>query len=219
MLALDEVRALHQAIGLVVIAPLADGSLSVEGPTPDWLRRLGGGELKDPEHSVYPLLEAFLPDAEQFWQERRPGRLRSGIFTVTDSEDKECHFEISALSIGTRHVLILDHLTQEYADTQAVFQKAREGFLLFKKALQTETSLRLAKSAADATSETTSETLANWCDEMRRPVNAVIGSSEVLMEQDLTGAQRNMVGVIRRNAEALLGMIDNVLDFTKERDK
>jgi signal transduction histidine kinase len=217
MLSLDEVRSLHNVIGLVAIVPLEDGSLSVEGPTPEWLRRLGGGELNDPEHAAYTLVESFMPDAEAFWEERRHGRLRSGIFTVTDADGKECHFEMSALSIGTRNVLVLEHLTQDYAETQAIFQKAREGFLLYKKSIQTETSLRLARQAAEATTERTSETLANWCEEMRRPVNAVIGSSEVLLEQQLTGPQRDMVGVIRRSADALLGMIDNVVDFSRSR--
>jgi hypothetical protein len=52
MLALEDIRALHQAIGLVVVMPRPDGSLSVEGSTPDWLRKLGGGELNDPEHAI-----------------------------------------------------------------------------------------------------------------------------------------------------------------------
>ena len=106
MLALDDIRALHQAIGLVVIVPMADGSLSVDGSTPDWLRRLGGGELNDPEHAVAPFLEVFLPEAQAFWEERRGGRLRSGIFTVPDG-DRDCHFEISAMTINNRDLMLL----------------------------------------------------------------------------------------------------------------
>ena len=214
MLALDDIRALHEAIGLVVIIPMEDGSLSVDGKTPDWLRRLGGGELNDPEHAVAPFLEVFLPEAQAFWQERRGGRLRSGIFTVPDG-DGDCHFEISAMTINNRNLMLVEYLNEGYSSTQEVYQKAREGFLLFKKSLKTSAGLKIAKEEAEASDASTAETLGHWCEEMRRPVNAVVGSTEVLLEHELTPAQREMVDVIRRNTQTLLGLIDNAIDFSK----
>ncbi len=214
MLAPDDIRALHQAIGLVVIVPMADGSLSVDGSTPDWLRRLGGGELNDPDHAVAPFLEVFLPEAQAFWQERRGGRLRSGIFTVPEG-DRDCHFEISAMTINNRDLMLLEYLNEGYSGTQEVYQKAREGFLLFKKSLETSAGLKVAKEEAEAADASTAETLGHWCEEMRRPVNAVVGSTEVLLEHELTAAQREMVDVIRRNTQTLLGLIDNAIDFSK----
>ena len=214
MLAPDDIRALHQAIGLVVIVPMADGSLSVDGSTPDWLRRLGGGELNDPDHAVTPFLEVVLPEAQAFWQERRGGRLRSGIFTVAEG-DRDCHFEISAMTINNRDLMLLEYLNEGYSGTQEVFQKAREGFLLFKKSLETSAGLKVAKEEAEAADASTAETLGHWCEEMRRPVNAVVGSTEVLLEHELTAAQREMVDVIRRNTQTLLALIDNAIDFSK----
>jgi signal transduction histidine kinase len=214
MLAPDDIRALTHALGLVVIVPLADGSLSVDGRTPEWLQRLGGGELNDAEHAMTPFLEVFLPDARAFWDERRGGRLRSGIFTVPDGE-RDCHFEISALTINERHVLLLEHLNDDYSETQEVYQKAREGFLLFKKSLETTAALEAGKREAEAGDRSTAETLGHWCEEMRRPVNAVVASSDVLLEQELSQAQRGMVEVIQRNTRTLLGLIDNAVDFSR----
>jgi signal transduction histidine kinase len=214
MLPLDDVRALHQTLGMVVILPLEDGSLSVDGSTPDWLRRLGGGELNDPDHAVAPFLEVFLPDARSFWDERRSGRLRSGIFTVPDA-DRDCHFEMSALTINGRPLLLLEHLNEDYADTQEVYQKAREGFLLFKKSLETSAGLEAAKAEAEASDRSTAETLQHWCEEMRRPVNAVVASTDVLMEHELSPSQRELVDVIRRNTQTLLGLINNAIDFSR----
>ena len=214
MLSLDELRALHATIGLVVVVPRPDGSLSVDGVTPDWLRRLGGGEIDDPEHAVYPLLEVFLPEARAFWKDRRGGRLRSGIFTLPDGE-KDCHFEMSALTIANRDVLLLTYLNDDFVGTQEVFQKAREGFLLFKKSLETASSLQAAKHEAEADGDATAETLSSWCAEMRRPANAVMGSSDVLLEHELTGPQREMVDVIRRNTRTLMRLIDNAIDFSR----
>jgi signal transduction histidine kinase len=214
MLALEDIRALHHAIGLVIIVPMADGSLSVDGSTPEWLQRLGGGELNDAEHAVAPFLDVFLPEAQSFWRERRGGRLRSGLFTVPDGE-RDCHFEISAMTINDRDLLVLEYLNDDFSGTQEVYQKAREGFLLFKRSLETTAGLEAAKAEAEASDASTAETLGNWCAEMKRPVNAVVGSAEVLREQNLTQAQREMIDVIQRNTQTLLGLIENAIDFSK----
>ena len=216
MLSLEDIRALHQALGLVVVWPRPDGSLSVEGTTPDWLRRLGGGELTDADHGVAPFLEVFLPEAQSFWRERRGGRLRSGIFTMSDGQ-RDVHFEMSALTVNNRDVLVLECLNDDYSQTQEVFQKAREGFLLFKKSLETQASLTSAKAEAEAVGQAATATLGNWCEEMRRPVNAVMGSVDVLTEQELNPPQREMVDVIRRNTQVLLGLIENAIDFARAR--
>jgi signal transduction histidine kinase len=216
MLSLEDIRALHQALGIVVVAPLPDGSLSVEGTTPDWLRRLGGGELTDAGHGVAPFLEVFLPEAQGFWSERRGGRLRSGIFTVSDGQ-RDIHFEISAMTVNNRDVLVLECLNDDYSQTQEVFQKAREGFLLFKKSLETQAALTAAKVEAEVLGQAAAATLGNWCEEMRRPVNAVMGSVDVLTEHELNQAQQEMVGVIRRNTQVLLGLIENAIDFARAR--
>ena len=218
MLALDDIRALHQALGLVVILPLADGSLSVEGSTPDWLRKLGGGELNDPDHAVAPFLEVFLPEAQAFWQERRGGRLKSGVFTLP-AVDGDCHFEFSAVTINDRDLLLVEYLNENYIGTQEVYQKAREGFLLFKKSLETTAELEAATQEAQASDQSTAETLGHWCEEMRRPVNAVVGSTDVLLEHELTPAQREMVDVIRRNTQTLLGLINNAVDFSRSASR
>jgi signal transduction histidine kinase len=216
MLSLEDIRALHQALGIVVVAPLPDGSLSVEGATPDWLRRLGGGELTDADHGVAPFLEVFLPEARGFWAERRGGRLRSGIFTVSDGQ-RDMHFEISAMTVNNRDVLVFECLNDDYSQTQEVFQKAREGFLLFKKSLETQATLTAAKVEAEVLGQAAAATLGNWCEDMRRPVNAVMGSVDVLTEHQLNPAQQEMVGVIRRNTQVLLGLIENAIDFARAR--
>ena len=214
MLALNDIRALHQALGLFVIVPLADGSLSVDGSPPEWLQKLGGGELSDPDHAVAPFLEVFLPEAQAFWRERRAGRLKSGVFTVP-TDDGDCHFEFSALTVNDRHVLLVEYLNDNYVGTQEVYQKAREGFLLFKKSLETTAALKAATQEAQASDQATAETLGRWCEDMRRPVNAVVGSTDVLLEHELAPAQREMVDVIRRNTETLLGLINNAVDFSR----
>ena len=60
-----------------------------------------------------------------------------------------------------------------------------------------------------------SEFLTNISHQIRTPLNAVIGFSQVLAEQDLTDEQRHYADLIRESSENLLQLIDDVLDFSR----
>jgi signal transduction histidine kinase/CheY-like chemotaxis protein len=57
--------------------------------------------------------------------------------------------------------------------------------------------------------------LANVSHELRTPLNGVIGGTRLLESTDLTPAQRHHVAMVRSSAEAMLGLIEDVLDFSK----
>ena len=52
-------------------------------------------------------------------------------------------------------------------------------------------------------------------DEIRTPLNAVIGMTSLLSDTDLDPQQREFVDTIRRSGEHLLGVINNVLDLAR----
>jgi signal transduction histidine kinase/ActR/RegA family two-component response regulator len=60
-----------------------------------------------------------------------------------------------------------------------------------------------------------SEFLAGISHQIRTPLNAVIGFSQVLAEQDLTDEQRHYADLIRESSENLLQLINDVLDFSR----
>ncbi len=80
---------------------------------------------------------------------------------------------------------------------------------------QVELELVAAKAAADAANRAKSQFLANMSHEIRTPLNAILGLAE-LLEADAWGAeQREMLGHIRAAGRTLLGILNDILDFSR----
>jgi signal transduction histidine kinase len=72
-----------------------------------------------------------------------------------------------------------------------------------------------AKDAAEAASLAKSQFLANMSHEIRTPMNGIIGMTELVLDTALTQHQRDYLETVRQSADALMDIINDLLDLSK----
>lgn len=74
--------------------------------------------------------------------------------------------------------------------------------------------------SAVESSQLKSQFLASMSHEIRTPLNAIIGITDILGEMDTTPAQARYISTLKDSGESLLGLINDILDYSKiEADK
>ena len=116
-------------------------------------------------------------------------------------------------------------------DTDQYFYYQREGneVVIFKKELPCNidgreyvlstfidvTSVEKERKFEAAANNAKSDFLAKMSHEIRTPMNGIIGMTETLSREELNSNQKEYIDIIRRSADLLLNIIDDILDYSK----
>ena len=102
------------------------------------------------------------------------------------------------------HLTLVDHL--QVTARLAVSEEA---------AKRAEGVMREARDLAERVARARSAFLANMSHEIRTPMNAVLGFVELILDTELTQEQRRALELVRSSSEALLMILNDILDYSK----
>ena len=177
-----------------------------------------GGQSSDPfllpEKFVGRNLREFLPaeTVAQFGMAQEKVRKTKGMemveFTV-EGKAGEHIYEARLLPLNwDQWFAILRNITLRKADEERIKGYALE---LERKNEELESALTTAREAT----KMKSRFLANMSHEIRTPMNGVLGMTDFLLGTELTSEQQEYAGSIKRSADSLLLLINDILDISR----
>ena len=129
----DILSKVFQSMNIVAFARQSDETFQLLNHPPQWLEQLcgkhipldGSIELK----GMFPFLDCFLSEAEEFWESKINTPHRSGPWVDFTSHGEEIPLEAIALWENNKAVLVLQDLGEEYYNEVVRLQSFRDGAL------------------------------------------------------------------------------------------
>jgi signal transduction histidine kinase/ActR/RegA family two-component response regulator len=152
-------------------------------------------------------------------RERLRRRLRKAVATARGEQARARKFEAMVQESGS----IVMESQARMAEEIRTNKRTEEGLREAKAQLQ-QTNAQLLDAIdrsnvlalrADSANEAKSNFLAMMSHEIRTPLNGVLGTTELLLEDELTPSQRSALETIRSSGNNLLSILNDVLDFSR----
>lgn len=146
-------------------------------------------------------------------------RLREAVVARRADQARARHFEAMVQESGS---IVME--SQARMADEIRRRMRTEGGLQEAKAKLQETNAQLLDAIdrsnvlalrADSANEAKSNFLAMMSHEIRTPLNGVLGTAELLLEDELSPSQRSALETIRASGNSLLSILNDVLDFSR----
>jgi PAS domain S-box-containing protein len=105
--------------------------------------------------------------------------------------------------------------SQLAAAEEALSEGERRQRVLVERQQELEAELRSARDNAEAATRATSEFLASMSHQIRTPINAVLGLTEIVLDSELTPEQRRHLEMVGEAGDGLLTLLNDILDLSK----
>ncbi|KAF0132220.1 MAG: PAS/PAC sensor hybrid histidine kinase [Bacteroidetes bacterium] len=135
------------------------------------------------------------------------GKLTDVLFN--GSEYKDDNGKVLGVVIVARDVTAEKRIAAELTEAKIFAELVTE--LAIAAKAKAETAMRTAKDAVKAKQQF----LSNMSHEIRTPMNAIIGFTKVLLKTELSGKQKEYLSAIKISGEALIVLINDILDLAK----
>jgi PAS domain S-box-containing protein len=155
-----------------------------------------------------PLSDLIVPDMHK--ENHRRGMQR--YLTTGKSKILNKTIEIEACDKEGKHFPVEISISE-------VREKGERSFISFLRDISQrknyETTLIEAKNQAEETSRFKSRFFANMSHEIRTPLNAIIGFTNLLLDQDINEEQKEYLGLIQTSGKNLMTILNDVLEISK----
>ena len=182
-----------------------DGQTVIATSNTIWREQFGLPEGLPPEDCLDAVEKRLIPEDRPHWRELCCGEAwRLGhqkqlvLHTEPAGEEESRSLKVTYEILGQGSQTYLAACTQDITENVR-----RENMLL------------AAKNEAEAANDSKNIFLANMSHEIRTPMNGIMGMAYLALNTDLTSQQRDYIEKIHATCTSLLGIINDLLDFSK----